>query len=196
STSLLWLLFSLLLGAGYAWLLYSDKSDLSKNQLGALSVLRALSIAGIAFLLFAPLFKITSRTLEKPLLIIAQDNSGSVQHVQAKDFDPAVYSKTLKVLEKELQSDYEVKTFSFSDQVKPGLNFDSDGSRTDISAVFRMINEQYAGRNIGAVILASDGIYNWGSNPRQEAAKLKSPVYTIALGDTVPKRDLLVSGLR
>jgi hypothetical protein len=45
---------------------------------------------------------------------------------------------------------------------------------------------------LGAVVLASDGIYNEGSNPSYNNAKLTAPVYTIALGDTVPKKDLVI----
>src|SRR6185436_20095022 len=54
----------------------------------------------------------------------------------------------------------------------------------------------YEGQNLGAVILASDGIYNQGSNPVYNNKKLKTTVYTIALGDTTFPRDVLIKRVR
>jgi hypothetical protein len=42
------------------------------------------------------------------------------------------------------------------------------------------------------VVIASDGVYNEGSNPAYADVALSAPVYTVALGDTTPKKDLLV----
>ncbi len=39
--------------------------------------------------------------------------------------------------------------------------------------------------NLGAVVLAGDGIYNQGVEPLFAASGLSVPIYTIALGDTV-----------
>lgn len=38
---------------------------------------------------------------------------------------------------------------------------------------------RYAGRNLGAVILATDGLYNEGSNPLYAYPELKVPVFTV-----------------
>lgn len=37
------------------------------------------------------------------------------------------------------------------------------------------------GQNLGAVVMASDGIYNEGSNPAYTNAPVSAPVYAIAL---------------
>ncbi len=191
-----WLLGAILLGIGYAALLYNKKSKLPKNQLRAVFTLRALAVAGMVFLLFAPLIKIANKRLEKPIILIAQDNSASIKISKPENFNPSAYSKNLKALKEKLQRDFEVKTFRFGTQVNPGLHFDSKDNLTNISAFFKQVNDQYANRNIGAVILASDGLYNQGGDPQYEAAKIKAPIYTIALGDTVPKKDILISDIR
>ena len=59
--------------------------------------------------------------------------------------------------------------------------------------MFDEIHTRYSNRNVGAVLLASDGIYNKGSNPLYASGGLKAPVYTIALGDTVVKKDLIIN---
>src|SRR5206468_3287773 len=48
-------------------------------------------------------------------------------------------------------------------------------------------------QNLGAIILASDGVFNEGSNPIYSNAEKTVPVYTIGLGDTAVKRDLILS---
>ena len=195
SESYLWLLACLGLGIAYAYLLYRPSAHLHKNLRYFLFALRAIAIATIAFLLFSPLVKTIKRTVEKPLIILAQDNSASILLSKTKDFNTQNYNDQLKKLEKDLSADYELRTFNFSNEIKSGLNVRYDGSLTDISSVFKLIDDQFSNRNIGAVIIGTDGIYNRGSNPQYESKNLKAPIYTIALGDTIAKRDLLIANV-
>lgn len=195
SESYLWLLVCLGLGIFYALILYRSSGYLSKSFRNLLFVLRAAAIAGIAFLLFAPLLRTINRTVEKPIIILAQDHSASILHSKTKDFNEENYKKQLRKLEEELSEDYELRTFIFSEEVKTGLDFRFDGSLTDISSLYKRIRDQFSNRNIGAVIMSTDGIYNRGTNPLYESKNLSAPIYTIALGDTIAKRDLLISGL-
>ncbi|MBM3402361.1 MAG: hypothetical protein FJY21_08655, partial [Bacteroidetes bacterium] len=195
SESYLWLLACLGLGMAYALILYHSSGHLTKSLRNLLFVLRAAAIAGIAFLLFAPLIRAIKRTVEKPIIILAQDHSASILHSKTKDFKEEDYKNQLRKLEKELSGDYELRTFIFSEEVKAGLDFKFDGSLTDISSLFKRIGDQLSNRNIGAVIMSTDGIYNRGANPLYESKNLSAPIYTIALGDTIAKRDLLISGL-
>ncbi|TZF83221.1 VWA domain-containing protein [Pedobacter sp. BS3] len=186
-----WLLLSLLLGALYAWLLYKPLGKLRLTY--SLFALRCITVAALFFLLSAPLINRISRSVEKPLIILAQDNSSSIKISPAKGFDFGVYKNALNKLQQALAEDYEVKTVSFGSKVNPGLRFAYNEPSTDIAAVFKTVTGQFSGRNIGAVILASDGIYNTGDNPVYLARQNKFPVYTIALGDTIPKRDVVIS---
>src|SRR5690606_19152666 len=63
---------------------------------------------------------------------------------------------------------------------------------TNISAVFEQIESKFYNQNVGAVILASDGIYNEGNNPLYQASLAPYTVYTVTLGDTVVQRDLIL----
>lgn len=194
STTFIWLLFCILLGVGYAFLMYRP-GQLSLQNKG-LFALRSLAVAIIAFLLFAPMIKFTGKSTEKPLIILAQDNSASISISKPSGFNLLKYTEQFKALAQQLSNDYEVKLLTFGAALKPGLNnIGYKEGLTDINSVFKHINEQYPNRNIGAVILASDGIYNQGGNPEYEAQNLKSPVYSIALGDTIPKKDLLISNV-
>ena len=195
TVSYLWLFACLSLGLGYAAILYSFSKHLGKNLRISLFALRTLAIAFIAFLLFAPLIKTITRSIEKPLIIIAQDNSASIRLSEANGFNLQDYKNQLKKLEQDLSVEYELRTFNFDETVKDGLDVNYNGVLTNISSVFKMIDDRFSNRNIGAVILGTDGIYNRGSNPQYESKNLKSPIYTIALGDTVARRDLLIANI-
>lgn len=194
-SSFFWLIACIALGVGFAFLLYPTSSRLEPSLRKLLFGLRAATVAFIAFLLFAPEIKITDTQLEKPLIILAQDNSASIGISEPSNFDPSAYAANFKALQETLGEDYEVKTFQFGDQIKAGLDFGYKQKLSDISGLFQMVNEQYASRNIGAVVIATDGIYNRGGNPEYEARSLKAPLYTVALGDTIPKRDLLIANV-
>lgn len=189
------LLGCLLLGIGYAFLLYGSGAHLPGKVRNGLFILRAIAVTVIAFLLFAPLIRNITTTREKPLIIIAQDNSASVLVSRTKQFHAQKYLGEIRQLRQILADDYDVRTINFGVEVKDGLDVKFNAPVTDISAVFASIDEQFANRNIGAVVLASDGIYNKGGNPVYGARNLRSSIYTIALGDTVAKRDLLIGNV-
>lgn len=195
SISFFWLLGCLALGIGYAFLLYGSSSHLNTSLRNSLFTLRALAVTILAFLLFAPLIRNVNTSVEKPLIIIAQDNSASILVSKTRDFDDKSYAVNLKKLENELSENYDVRSFSFGSTIKSGLDLTFNAPLTDISSVFQLIEDQFSNRNIGALIIGSDGIYNRGPNPEYEAKNLKSSIFTIALGDTVAKRDLLISNV-
>lgn len=194
-STLLILLGCLALGAAYAWLLYASNKNLNKKLRNALAVIRALSVATLAFLLFAPLVRRISHTPEKPVIVIANDNSISVKAIQPSGFDAKKYEQDLTQLAAKLGEKYEVKTYSFGDSVKQGLHFSGTDQISNGTALVAQLNDELLNRNVGAIIMASDGIFNRGGNPLYELNKIKAPVYTIALGDTIPKRDVLVANV-
>lgn len=183
------------LGAVYAWVLYGASRNLSSRLRNILAVLRTLAVAALAFLLFAPLVKRITYTPEKPIIVIANDNSLSVKEIQPGGFDAKKYQENLKQLAVKLGEKYEVKTYSFGDSVKQGLSFTGTDQLSNGSALVNRLNDELLNRNVGAVIIASDGIFNRGGNPLYELSKIKAPVYTIALGDTIPKRDVLIANV-
>jgi hypothetical protein len=195
SNTFFWLLGCLALGLAYAFVLYGSSAHLNKSIRGLLFALRALAVALISFLLFAPLIRTITRTIEKPLIIIAQDNSASVVVSKAGDFNENDYMRDLRALESSLSDDYDVRSFHFGTEINSGLDLQFKAPVTNIASVFKLIEDQFSNRNIGALIIGSDGIYNQGSNPEYDAKGLKAPIYTIALGDTIAKRDLLIPNI-
>lgn len=190
--SFLALLCCLLAGVFFAWLLYGHTSSLTKSLRRVLAVFRALSLSLILWLLFSPLIREIGYTLEKPIVVIAQDHSQSIGAIVPAGFDSVKYRKDLQQLRSDLSQKYEVRTYTFGDHVSKGLNFGYTDKFTNATTFINKLNDELMNRNVGAVILATDGIFNKGGNPADEITAFKAPLYTIALGDTVPKKDVLM----
>ncbi|MCO4291814.1 hypothetical protein NF867_02935 [Solitalea sp. MAHUQ-68] len=195
SVSPWWIIPCVLLGLGYAWLLYNKTNSFHSGFRKLLFGIRALAIALIAFLLLAPLIKTVSRTVEKPLIIIAQDNSSSVLLNKEGEYYKTELPKAIGELTQELSSSYDVKNYLFGDRVEENGKNDFSGKRTDFGQLFNELNSRYANRNVGAILLISDGLYNRGPNPVYQQLNFNAAVYTVALGDTTPKKDLLVASV-
>lgn len=190
-----WLPVCVLAGVLYAWLLYKQPTNLSNKLRLGLAVLRALAVTVIAFLLLSPLIKSINYQPQKPLVLIAQDNSASIEKFNPKSISLKELTTGLDKLKQTLGNQYDVRSFHFNKTVQNGLTDTYNGKQTDISSTLHQLNEQYVNQNIGAVILATDGLYNQGSDPLYEARNLKSSIYTVALGDTTVRRDLLISNV-
>jgi hypothetical protein len=195
-----WVLACLPLGLLYAWLMYRQSAVSDKNLRYTLFALRALAVFLISLLLVSPLVKSVNYKPQKPLILIAQDNSASIKlfatppktSAKGEDLTGVAYLARLKLL---LGDQYEVHAFHFSHDLAEGLSNTFDGKQTDISAALHQLNDRFVNQNIGAVVLATDGLYNQGSDPLYEARNFKTSIYTIALGDTIPKRDLLIGNI-
>jgi hypothetical protein len=195
ATSIFTFLTCLLVGCLYAWVLYGKNDGLIKSLRFALAGLRILVVTAIGWLLFAPLVKQISYVPEKPIIVLAHDNSISVSQIEPVGFNHKKYQQDLQKLVDQLSAKYEVKTYSFSDSVKAGLDFSGQGKLSNATALINRLNDELLNRNVGAVVIASDGIFNRGGNPLYEMNKIKAPFYTVALGDTIPKRDILIANV-
>jgi len=184
-----WTPVCLLLGLLYGWLMYRQPVNLGKTARYALFAARAVAVFILSFLLIAPLIRSVAYNPQKPLILIAQDNSESI-----KLFNKAG-GADLSNLKQQLGDQYDVREFNFTGDLKDGLSDKFNGKQTNISSAIHQLNERFVNQNIGALVLATDGLYNQGSDPRYEAKNLKTRIYTIALGDTVAKRDLLIGNV-
>lgn len=191
-------IFCIAAGITYAGILYfRDKklNELSVWIVRTMAAFRFVVITLLSFLLLSPLLKTVSREVEKPVIIVAQDNSESVVVGKDSAFYKKEYKRNLQQLVDKLNDKYEVRFYSFADKIKEIPEADSltfNEKQTDISVLFQEIETRFANRNTGAIILASDGLYNKGSNPVYSSDKIKTPVYTIALGDTTVKKDIIL----
>lgn len=158
-----------------------------------MAIIRAASITVLSFLLLSPLIKTIHRFSEKPVIIFAQDNSESIITTADSGFYRSEYSKNVDALLASISDKYSLDRYTFGEQVRKDVTPDFSEKLTDISNLFTTINDQYSHRNVGALIIASDGIFNRGTNPLYSSEKFNFPVYSIALGDTNLQKDVILT---
>jgi hypothetical protein len=181
------IIFCLLAGGAYAFLLYQPEASWSKKLNYALAALRGVVVAVICFLLLSPLVRRIENTVDKAKIVFAIDNSESVNGVG----QPIL--KQIAEAEKELNSaGYEVSIQTFN-KTSESLGTDSilfNQKKTDLSGLLQTVKSNFEGRNLTDVILLSDGISNQGVSPTFIPFPFK--VNTLAVGDTIPELDIRI----
>lgn len=188
------LLLAVIAAAGLTLLLYhKDKSfdELEKWKIRLMSALRFVFILLILILLLNPILRRTTTIENKPIIAFVQDNSSSILLNKDSVYYQTDYLDEVEWLLTSLSQDYDVRRFIFDEKTKLDSVIDYSGETTNISAVFTEIVSRFSGMNMGAVILATDGIYNQGMNPVY-SRNVRYPVYSIALGDTVQQKDIIL----
>ena len=193
----LWFILPLLLFSAFlAWYLYRKDekiTGLDGWQICLMATARFLSIFFIGFLLLSIAIRYVSIKIEEPLIIVAQDNSESVK--LANNGQTINYKTKFSNFLKGLGSDYSVETLSFGEKVSDSISYSFNEKESNFTALFEHLEKEYVNYNIGALVIASDGIYNKGINPVYSAKKLSYPIYTIALGDSSRKKDTYIKDL-
>ena len=171
-----------LLAFGYAYFLY-HKERLITNLLllRSLFVLRFIFVSILAGLLLNPVVKSIQKEIEQPIVIIAQDISSSIK-------DSVFYD--LNTLSEQF-TDFDVYTYSFAATMSSGFSKVNSGVKTNLSKVINEVASRFSNRNIAALIIATDGLYNEGSNPLYSQLN-NYPIYPIALGDTTIKTEVKI----
>ena len=192
-----WVPACLVLGLLYACVFYRQPVNLSDKFRYGLFAVRAIVVTVIALLLVSPLIKSVSYNPQKPLVLVLQDNSQSINLFKSPlpQNDPVKTVDALSALKEQLGDNYNVQEFHFDKELAAGLTKAFKGKQTDLSNALHQLNDRFVNQNIGALIVATDGLYNQGSDPQYEAKNFKNSIYTIALGDTVAKRDLLIGNI-
>ncbi len=190
-----WLVGIVVLAGLYSFILYRKDKNLSEVNRYVLFVLRAfrfLSVVILLFLLLNPLLKIIKKHTEKPIIAILQDNSSSILYNKDSLYYKTEYLKKINKLKADLSSEFETVLYTFGNKIEKTDSINFKANKTNISKAIETINDLYINRNLGAVILASDGIYNTGKNPEYINKQLNTTIYTILLGDTSIKKDVKI----
>ena len=168
-----------------------------------------MGLALLIFVIFQPVLTLTKTNELSPQIALVLDNSKSMRLPESgidsswsKNRREAMIANIKNVIPQDILSNTDkLNTFSFSEQTeflggKLPTSFDSlkaDASVTDISSVFSFVQNEQKTKNIGAIVLYSDGAYTAGSNPIYAAEKSGIPVYAVGLGDSSEIRDIALS---
>lgn len=184
-------------GLLYAAVLYyrNRVEDISTRMHVALFVLRFFAASAIVLMLFNPLMRRKETSIEKPVVVLAHDNSLSPAATADSLYYKAQWTEQWQLFAGNLSAEYTVRSLLFGDQVSEGLVPSFDEYYTDMSLLGDELSRRFGGRNVAAVVVAGDGIINRGPDPAW-SYHLDAPLYTIALGDTTPATDRYIHNIR
>jgi hypothetical protein len=191
-----WLIVpSVLIGLGYAFLLYSKRYSFPGWLNSLLFAFRTLLVALICFLLLGPSIQTIRSTSEKPIVIMLVDNSQSMVTRITDNYGDSILSGL-----SEIKQAYEAKDLNVEIRAIDGSEIERmdsisfDGQLSNLARPLEKLYYDYRGLNLAEVLLLSDGIYNRGISPEYQNLDLK--INTVGTGDTVPLRDVSINGLK
>ena len=196
NTSSLYLFLSVLISFLLSYYLYRKQiglKDLPQYFLYTLFFLRFLSFFLLFLLLLKPELKLNKKIIENPKLVFLQDNTKSIISNHDSLFYKQHYLTLLDSIKKNKKIDIDIIAFD-TDILIDEINY--KGKSTNLSSVLKQVSSTFSNTNIGAYVLASDGIYNEGFNPLYSDVYLNAPLYTVLLGDTIDYPDLSIKSIR
>ena len=183
----------LLGGALYSWLLYSKKSTWSKQLNLALAGLRFFLASLLLFLLLGPyLLQILNR-VEKPVYVMAIDDSESLTGADKTVELQRGLAELTDLVEDLQQNDKLAETYSLENAKAEIENITFDKKRSNLNGLLKRIESDFEGKNLAGVVLLSDGIHNQGLSPAHLSYDF--PVFTVGVGDTLARADIVVKNI-
>ncbi|MFT5970522.1 MAG: hypothetical protein ACI8ZO_001034 [Flavobacteriales bacterium] len=168
--------------------------DISFAQRLFPAVMRAMVIFILAFFLLGPTLKYIELKFEKPILLVANDVSISMQK------DSSRQDQWIREFKEQSQFDnLEVKYVNFGSQVlaKDAIGgFEAIRQKTSISELSSYVENNFEGRNLAGILIATDGVSNSGLNPLYASMVQQAPIFTIGFGDTTQFQDVAIVNLQ
>ncbi len=189
--TLLWIILAALTAAAVALIQYDYIFSKNKTkQKPWFALLRFLTVFTVLVLLIGPKFNRKTYETLKPQLIVMADDSKSMKYLNVA----GQQNKDLQSLlnDKELNNRFDIKTFTFSQEVLPYKNVSNNGLESAIDKAITVPQELYKDRN-KAVVVLTDGNQTSGSNYAYAQIDSKTALYPVVYGDTTQYPDLRIS---
>lgn len=184
-----WILLIALFLLPFLLLFKIDKQKMA-NKAWILAILRGVSLALIAFLLYPKQYIKKSYVNQKAQLFILEDESISAQ-------EWSEYSNWIKQLESEKEKwekKFDIRYFKFASELKEQEHVEQEDSlfyeATNISNALELIWKKADPERIKAVLVATDGLYNQGIDPYFLSYPLDLPHIWVGIGDSTPQKDI------
>ncbi|MCP9200647.1 VWA domain-containing protein [Gramella sp. GC03-9] len=188
-STILLITLALFLALGFAFFLYLFRKPVKYRKDYILFVLRALGVFIVLLLLINPKITSTTYEIEKPDLVILQDNSGSISYLEEGETLNRI--STQLVNHEQLKSTFDVSTATFGSQLSLGDSLDFSANQTNITKALVAANDIYS-KSQTAVILLTDGNQSLGRDYRYFKPHDNLQVFPVVIGDTATYQDLSI----
>lgn len=171
---------------------YWYKVKSRKKNILFFTFLRFLSVFALLLLLINPTFKQNIYYIEKPVLVVAVDNSSSIKYLK-QDEEVTQFANQIADNE-ELNERFDITYYSFSDKLNDSLRFSFDQKQTNISKALEELEQIYK-NTIAPIIVITDGNQTYGKDYQYSSIGYKQAVYPIISGDTIKVLDTKIQQL-
>jgi hypothetical protein len=150
-------------------------------------------------LLFEPILFFHFRHVNKPEVALLIDGSSSMKIKDNNVSRMDIVRGILKSEEfKTLKNKYIISPYYLSERLNPNKKIDPDslvfnGTATNISQGLEFIQNEERDAYVGGILLLSDGAHNHGENPLRIGKNLDFPVFSVCVGKTEQKSDILIT---
>jgi hypothetical protein len=189
--STLFFILGLLLIISYAVYSYLHTvPQISRSKKSLLVFLRTSALLLLLFVLFEPVLTLAKRELFRPVNLIFVDNSRSMKIDDGTNREDKVKSFLSGINSSGLSAHSLFHVFGNQVKRSDSLNLYFNEGITNFSEIFRTVEE--SDLNISSITIVSDGVITEGSNPVYKASRMNIPVYTVGIGDSSRKNDLII----
>ena len=184
-----WLLPAAVLIAGITYLMYVKKNPWATYVSRLLGALRITAALIIFLILLNPLINHPTQVIEKPIIALVVDHSLSMMQHE----DSINMNQLLAEIEGKISAlNFEPWVFNLEARTKIPIRFDA--SSTKLNQALNVGFESLKTRNLAAVLLISDGLYNQGLSPSYRQSLI--PIHSLGLGDTATRKDIAIKEVR
>lgn len=189
TNTILLIILSLIVAGSLSFFQYYYKAN-SKSRLNLLlAFLRFLSLFGVLVLLINPIIKTSKLKIEKPLLIIAVDNSSSIKNLKADKSALKIFSELHS--NSEIQTKYDVQSYKFDTNFESSVKFNFKGTQTNLDVLSKDLKSIYKNKTYPTIII-TDGNQTTG-NDYVYGFENSNKIFPVVVGDTTKVLDLKVS---
>ncbi|WP_425075443.1 VWA domain-containing protein [Psychroserpens sp. S379A] len=171
---------------------YIFKSKKITKTYWLLAFLRFVSVFSVLLLLINPKFEKISFYDEKPNLIVAIDNSESINYLNQSE-NASTLIKRLKQNEA-LNEHFNLEYYTFGKSVNQNDSLDYNEQQSNIAQVFNRLSEVY-NNSVSPTLLITDGNQTYGYDYEFVTNKYKQAIFPVILGDTVTHTDIKIQQL-
>lgn len=186
-----WLVLAIVLAVALAYFTYSKPEPWSKRTAFFLASIRFTALFLLILLLLNPFANYTDYLEEKPGVAVIFDNSQSMQLGSDSSQIEELALKMQSILTSD-KIDFEWYGLESRKIDSNPLSFNQQS--TDLVNTLEQVSQDFYGRNLGAIIMVTDGIINRGKSLNAFNSFL--PVFTIGVGDTTKPADIELVEIR
>jgi len=181
------------------WVYRHTIPEITRRRKIILIALRTFAISVLLFLLFEPVLNLESSEEVPPRVAVLIDDSKSMS---VEDAGVARAERLRDFVSNGeydgIEGDGELSPYLFAGKAWPMQSVTADslrftGAETDISRTLQDVYDAETERNLRSVVLVTDGVFTSGKNPLYAARSLGVPVHVVAVGDSLEKKDVLIS---